>query len=166
MSQGYQSRAASEDDLPALCELEAVIFGRDAWSQQSLMSELAPGEGDGDYARYSVVSCSAGHVVGYAFARTGGEDAEILRVVVAPAHRRKGLATALLTAALAAARRQRCVRALLEVDADDAAAVGCYSALGFTPLHRRVGYYASGGDALVMALVLTPPVHVGGGEAR
>lgn len=148
-------RLASSTDLPALCELEAVIFGRNAWSQQSLMTELAPGEEAAP--RHSVVCESGGDIVGYAFARLGGEETEILRIAVVSGHRRRGLATALLSGVLDAARNRGCVQAILEVETANVAAIACYEALGFAPQHRRQGYYAAGGDALVMAQALASP---------
>lgn len=57
-------------------------------------------------------------------------------VEVAPEHRRKGLATAVMGALARQAVREGATSAYLQVEADNAAARGLYDRLGFTDHHR------------------------------
>lgn len=80
--------------------------------------------------------------------RPDGHDAEVLWLAVAPAARRRGVARALVDAAVAATAPGRLV---LEVRADNTAARALYAAAGLHEVGQRPGYYADGGDALVLA---------------
>jgi ribosomal-protein-alanine N-acetyltransferase len=88
-------------------------------------------------------------------------EAEVLTLAVAPTHRRRGLASALLQAGLGQARLSGAEAAFLEVAADNAAAIALYAAAGFAQVGRRAGYYrrADGEaiDGLVLSLTLNTP---------
>ena len=95
---------------------------------------------------------------GFCLARVAADEAEILTLAVRPERRREGIATRLLAAAMAAAAAHGARRILLEVAETNLAARMLYAAAGFRPVGRRVGYYASGEDALVLeALLALPP---------
>ena len=80
------------------------------------------------------------------------DEVHIMKLAVAPALRRQGLATFLVKRALAEARRQGGIRALLEVRPSNTAAIGLYTNLGFRKIGARQRYYGPAGeDALVMA---------------
>ena len=87
-------------------------------------------------------------------------EAELEAILVAPQARRQGLAARLLTSLIAVARQWGSERLLLEVRADNGAAIACYRAAGFAEDGVRRGYYpplADGGervDALLMSLAL------------
>jgi ribosomal protein S18 acetylase RimI-like enzyme len=90
-----------------------------------------------------VVALSSGMVVGIALANPivsveyGGAALWIEELYVAPAHRRRGVARALL-GFVAAEARNHGMRALqLEVVPTQAAAFALYDALGFHPVERR-----------------------------
>lgn len=87
---------------------------------------------------------------GLVLARVVLDESEIVTLAVAPAVRRQGLAEALLRAARDQAWRQGADKMFLEVDVNNTAARALYDKLGFQPIGRRAGYYASGADALVM----------------
>jgi len=71
---------------------------------------------------------------------------------VREAHRRTGIATALLGRLLAEARACQASRAYLEVRAGNAAAQALYEACGFCVVGRRRHYYSNPQeDALIMA---------------
>jgi [ribosomal protein S18]-alanine N-acetyltransferase len=86
-----------------------------------------------------------GTVRGWAAVRNLGEgESELLQVEVAEEYRRRGLASALLSAALAGT-------VFLEVRESNAAAIALYSTLGFVATGKRKDYYrAPREDALVM----------------
>ncbi len=164
LSAAFSLRAATAADLPILSELEQRIFAGDAWSDESLAAEVLSPEpfgsgeacacGEGGVARHALIGSVEEDVVGYAFLRTSGDVAEILRVSVSTAHRRRGFATALIETLLHRAASAGCARVLLEVSAANAAAIACYTNRGFSCVHRRPRYYADGSDALVLRTVL------------
>lgn len=92
---------------------------------------------------------------GLVIARAVAGEAEILTIGVAPPARRRGIARALLAAALAAARGRGGETVFLEVDAANAAAAGLYREAGFRPAGSRRDYYGAGRDALLFSLPLS-----------
>lgn len=88
---------------------------------------------------------------GFVLARVAADEAEILTLAVAPPARRQGVARALLAAAHAEAAARGAVASYLEVAAGNEAALALYAAAGYRAVGRRPGYYADGGDAIVMA---------------
>jgi ribosomal-protein-alanine acetyltransferase len=149
------SRAVLED-LPEMITWEGALFGTDAWSPEVMVAELSHS------ASYYVVARPDGDdaIVGYAGLRAGnsGGDGDIQTVAVAPEHRGKGLGRLLVEALLSEARQRLASSVFLEVRADNDAARGLYTSLGFQEIDRRTGYYQPDGvDALVMTLVLGTP---------
>ncbi|HET7385740.1 MAG TPA: GNAT family N-acetyltransferase [Nocardioidaceae bacterium] len=133
-------RNAVPDDVDALTALDRDTFGRDAWSRASMESELF-GRG-----LRSVVAERDG-ILGYAITRSAGDLTDLQRIVVRPEDRRQGLARRLLRVVLDGYSMPQ---VLLEVRADNAAALAFYAAEGFVELDRRAGYYRDGTDAVVM----------------
>lgn len=82
------------------------------------------------------------------------DEAEILTLVVAPKHRRCGIARALLEQAIVTAKASGAASLFLEVSTENSAAAALYTTFGFEETGRRPGYYQSesGADAVVMAL--------------
>ena len=137
-------RPATGEDVPGLVALERELFGDDAWSRAAV-AECLDGSG-----RATVVAEADDGVVGYAVVRLTGDVADLERIAVVAARRRSGLATGLLEAVAAHARRGGAERLLLEVSADNPGARAFYAARGFTDLHRRPRYYRDGSDAVVL----------------
>ena len=71
-------------------------------------------------------------------------------IVVAPAVRRSGIGTLLMSDLATAARRRGCVAWTLEVRASNAAAQELYRRFGFVPAGVRTRYYENTEDAIVM----------------
>lgn len=137
-------RPAAPEDAPALAALETLLFGPDSWSESAVRDELTgPG-------RHSVVAVSGADVVGYAVTLRAHDVADLQRIAVRPDHQRRGLAHRMLEDVLAAARQEGADRVLLEVSADNAAALGFYTREGFVEIDRRRRYYRDGSDAVVM----------------
>jgi len=93
-----------------------------------------------------------GEVVGHAVVSTAGDIAELQRIAVHAAHRRSGVASALLAEVVKVAGRAEADRLLLEVREDNHAALGFYAGSGFTEIDRRPRYYADGATAVVLRL--------------
>jgi len=79
------------------------------------------------------------------------DEAHITTMAVLPAHRRSGVATALLLELLQEARRGGARVATLDVRVSNAGAQRLYRAFGFVEVGRRIRYYDDNDeDALVM----------------
>ena len=148
-------RPATAADLPRLASAHAQAFGA-PWDEAALAELMA---GPGAYALVALEEDTLGMVL----CRTIAGEAEVLTLAVPPWTRRKGVGLALMTAAIGAARAGGAEAMFLEVDVDNAPAVGLYRRLGFEQAGLRKGYYDRGAapraDALVMRLDLTPRPH-------
>ncbi len=96
------------------------------------------------------------NVVGFLIARRVADEIEILNLAVEAAHRRRGVASRLLEAALAFARVSGAKTAFLEVRSSNTGAIAFYEGHGFAPAGRRPRYYSDPPeDALVLSRKLT-----------
>jgi ribosomal-protein-alanine acetyltransferase len=146
----HSIRRASENDLDAIMALEEASFTTDAWSRQSMASEI------GNPHCFYLVATSDEHpdaLAGYAglLCPEGAGDGDIQTIAVAHAERGKGVGRALMTALLEEADRRRARQVFLEVRADNPVAHSLYLSLGFEDLAVRPHYYQPDGvDAVVM----------------
>jgi len=132
--------------LPAVSELERVLFPDDPWSERTLRAELAAPN------RHYLVAADGPDLVGYGGIADLAGEAHIMTIGVREDHRRNGIGGRLLRALLDQAAVWRCARVLLEVAADNQAAQAMYARHGFTAIGVRKNYYAATGtDAVVMA---------------
>ena len=139
-------RPAGPGDVAEIARLEAENLGVDAWSE-GLVREGVPGALP--TIRYLVAEVG-GDTAGHAVASVAGDVTELQRIAVDPAHRRAGVASALLDEVLAVARAARCDRVLLEVREDNADALAFYAAREFVEVARRGRYYRDGATAIVL----------------
>jgi [ribosomal protein S18]-alanine N-acetyltransferase len=86
---------------------------------------------------------SAERIVGFITARIAADEIEILNLGVAPDQRRRGIAKALLQAALKWGTDHHARQAFLEVRASNSAAIRFYESFGFQTAGRRTNYYTS-----------------------
>ena len=93
-------------------------------------------------------------LLGFVLLSIVADEAEILTLAVAPAHRRRGIARALLEQAIVSAKASGASTLFLEVSTANPGAIGLYTTYGFVETGRREGYYKSegGADAVVMVL--------------
>ena len=144
--------AATRADLPAMASAHAQAFDA-PWGEEAFAAFLS---GPGAYAFVAVDE----DPVGVVLCRAIAGEAEVLTLAVPPWARRRGVALALMTAAIGAARAGSARAMLLEVDVANAPAVGLYERLGFARVGMRKAYYNRGldgrADAQVMRLDLTP----------
>jgi ribosomal-protein-alanine N-acetyltransferase len=135
--------------IPAMVEIDDALFGTDAWSLASFWSELA---GIPDRRWYRVL-LEGDEVVGYAglsVVADSADSADVQTVAVRADRQGRGLGGVLLDALLAEADRRGCADVLLEVRADNPAAIGLYAARGFDTIAERRRYYSDGTDALIL----------------
>ncbi len=151
---GLRVRPARPEDLPGVETIERASFG-DPWPRAALRDELRP-----DGLRLPFVAERGGAVVGYLMAWRAGDELHILNLAVAPAERRAGTGTLLLTAALAAAAEAGLTLATLEVRVGNAPARAFYARHGFAASGLRRRYYRDNGED---ALIMSRPLGVGDG---
>lgn len=98
-----------------------------------------------------------GGIHAYALLARQPFEAELEAILVAQDARRQGLAARLMASLIAVARQWGSERLLLEVRADNAAAIACYRAAGFAEDGVRRGYYPPlvDGDERVHALLMS-----------
>lgn len=155
-----QSQVPEEIAVPQIAALESDLFGRGAWSEESVRQEFhAP-------ARVYLMDVEDGHadtenpiIRGYAGYWYDGDDAEIMTIGVGDPFQRQGIASALLESLIGSARRQGAKRMLLEVRVDNVPALALYERFGFTRMGLRKRYYQPEGiDAYTMSLDLEPRI--------
>ena len=143
-------RTATADDVAAVAALEIGNLGIDAWSE-GLVAEAVAGRLP---TLHVLVAEVEGEVVGHAVASIVADVAELQRISVDRAHRRTGLATALLAAVRELALGGEADRLVLEVREDNAGAKAFYQGEGFAEVGRRRHYYKDGATAVVLSLGL------------
>ncbi|MBZ9558183.1 MULTISPECIES: ribosomal protein S18-alanine N-acetyltransferase [unclassified Modicisalibacter] len=147
-------RRLTPDDLAALVALESAGQPH-PWREATLAAALA----DPGYELWGVVDDTQ-TLIGYAALSRLPFDAELQAITVAPAARRRGIASRLLERVLARAAGWGSERLLLEVRESNLAARSLYAALGFGVDGRRRGYYPlpDGGSeaAVLMSRALSP----------
>ena len=137
-------------DVEAARALETELFP-DAWSVETFWSELA----HVPETRHYLVAEDDGALIGYAGLAVVGNQADVQTIAVAPAAQGQGLGRQLLDALLEEGRRRGATEVLLEVRADNEAALALYRRAGFDRIGLRRAYYQPGGiDALVLRLKL------------
>lgn len=144
-----------EGDVAAVAALHARCFD-EAW-QPALIGRIAKAPGG-----FGLLWRSADEPLGFVLGRTNHARAEVLSLGVAPASRERGIARALMHAAIDRVSRHGLRELYLEVAEDNAAAQRLYRALGFSTVGRRPGYYArletEAVDALTLRRVIVPGV--------
>lgn len=165
---GFALRPMEEADLPTVAELEAELFGAEAWSPALLASELAGARGgdrvyvvvhpDGESA---TVAAYGGVWIG-----DGRGDADVLTIATAPEYRRRGIGGLVLDTLVSRARRAGCHAVLLEVRRSNLSAQLLYTSREFEVIGHRRRYYADPTeDAVVMRLALVGSPGPVGAEA-
>ena len=139
-------RDATAADADAIHRLEAECLGPDAWSRALVEAGIC---GEVPTVHYLVVE-DDGEVAAYAAASIVADIAELQRIAVLPAARRRGHATRLLEAIVERAAAGQADRLLLEVRETNADALGFYASSGFVEVDRRPRYYRDGATAVIM----------------
>ena len=138
-------RAGQQRDVPALLEILVQSPEAARWPAGSLQSVLEQNTG------HLLVAAKNAEILGFIAGRFVADEAEILNLAVAPAHRRKGLAKALVHSLLHSFAREGVAMVFLEVRESNRAAMAFYENMGFARAGARPGYYSEPPEA---ALVL------------
>ena len=133
-------------DIAEVAAIEKASFS-DPWNTDMILSSFNLPIFTG------LIAEENGKVVGYIGATHVFEDGEILLVAVEKTHRKKGVATALLTQLSKTFAKCGVDKLFLEVRKKNSAARACYAAFGFVEIGERVGYYGDD-DAVLMEKTL------------
>lgn len=131
---------AAPREAPALAALHGDAFRR-GWSEQEFERLLAD--------RQVLTHCArlGRSAAGFIMSRRATDEAEILSVAVASAHRGRGLAGSLLDLHLRRLAGFGVARVFLEVEEDNTPALRLYRRAGFREVGKRGRYYAREGTA-------------------
>ena len=144
---------ATAAECEAMAAAHAQAFDK-PWREDEF-EDLLEGEGI-----YGFLADDDDVALGLILCRMAAGEVEVLTVGVTPQARRRGVALALMLAALDIAREAGTSAAFLEVAVDNDAAITLYELMGFVRTGLRKAYYDRGPagvvDALVMRLDLTP----------
>ncbi|MDQ3266110.1 MAG: ribosomal protein S18-alanine N-acetyltransferase [Myxococcota bacterium] len=151
--QPFRIRAMTRDDLAPVLAIEQRAF-KHPWSPALLERELShewstillaeEAQPDGSFL-----------ILGFAIVWLVHDELHVLNVATDPPHRRRGVARAVMDAAVAKARDRKCTLATLEVRRSNEGALTLYKDMGFRPVGIRPNYYVDEReDAIVMLMDL------------
>lgn len=138
-------RAAEDQDLDRIAELENVLFADSPWPWKEFEHELH----ENPFA-ILLVDEEEGRVVGYLDYWILYEQAQVATIGVDPEYQNRGIGSALLSYAEKDAADQGCETFSLEVRVSNAKARYLYEKHGFIQVNIRKGYYENGEDAYLM----------------
>jgi ribosomal-protein-alanine N-acetyltransferase len=143
---GWSIRALDESLIDGVSAIEEASF-RQPWRRMSFVNELSCRQA----LNVAVVEPHGGPIIAYACLRLNPQESHLLKIAVAPACRRRGLASWLLKRCSHLAQRQNARTMYLEVRRSNRAARNLYVKLGFKTIGTRAKYYTdTGEDALLM----------------
>ena len=136
--------------LPQVAALEKICFPADPWSNELFREAL-----ENPSVAVLLAQRAAGAILGYAVLSVILDEGNLDNIAVAPEHRRRGVAEALLSA-LTGFSREKLAVLMLEVRASNVPAIALYEKHGFAAVGRRKNYYdAPKEDAILMTLEFT-----------
>ena len=121
----------NESHTAAVAELEKQNFS-EPWPEIAVRSELT------NKLALWLVALEGDTVVGYVGSQTVLQEADMMNIVVADSHRRRGIARALVEELI---RQLDAYQLTLEVRASNEGAIALYEALGFSQVGLRKNYY-------------------------
>ena len=140
-------RKADRSCLDAVEKIEELCFSL-PWTREQLGTAMV------DERQIFLVAEDVGEILGYVSMMFVLDEAYIGNVAVAPEHRRRGVASALLESLLQRAKAMGLAFVTLEVRATNMPAIALYEQFGFSVVGRRKNYYsAPTEDALIMTRV-------------
>ena len=131
------------DDLDDVLTIERASFTT-PWKREHFQHEIAAPHS------YPLVALLEGRLAGYVCLMSLFEEAQILDIAVSPDQRGKGIAVALMEAAIARANEKGAEVLALEVRSTNASAIALYERFGFSRCGVRERYYDGIDDAVLM----------------
>lgn len=133
-------------DIPLLVGMEKEIYPESPWSAAQFREELS----GVPRTRKYIVATEAQEIVGYAGIALAGDVADIHTLTVIPSHRRRGIASELLTQLEQWGAEKKITAFMLEMREGNTQAQPLYEERGYSVISRRDDYYAPGIHALIM----------------
>ena len=131
----------NESHVAAVAELERQNFS-EPWPDIAVRGELT------NKLSLWLVAVEDGEVVGYVGSQTVLQEADMMNIAVADAHRRRGIARMLVEELI---RQLDAYQLTLEVRASNAPAIALYEKMGFGQVGLRKNYYRKPKeDALIL----------------
>lgn len=141
--------------LEAVAAIEAMVQLREPWSYKTINDFLQQ-----DSIKLMLMTdTNNDEVVGYCLYQVLFEQAEILRIGTHPNYQRQGIASQIFARLNEELKNQQVEALLLEVRADNIAAIALYEQQGFTIIHSRKGYYQLGLQSAIDALIMQRIYH-------
>lgn len=144
---GLSITAATAAKYAILADLHGLCFDP-PWDCDSMTKVFESSRAFGLIARLD------GMAAGFALSRRIVDESELLALGVLPPWRQRGIARALLDAAISTASEDGAVTMFLEVAEDNTAGLALYKASGFTTVGRRLEYYRRKGAEPCAAFIL------------
>ncbi|MCG3879808.1 ribosomal protein S18-alanine N-acetyltransferase [Psychrobacter sp. Ps6] len=145
--------AELEQEVQAVANIEAIVQPQDAWSYQTLL-ELLEQDSINMLVVYAQDKSAKSNVIGYCLYQMIFEQAEILRIGTHPDYQRQGIASQIIDKLHKVLQSNQVGNLLLEVRADNHAAIALYEKQAFAVIHRRKGYYQSPNQSAVDAFIM------------
>lgn len=120
--------------VPQIAALEQLCF-TDPWPEAAIEPELE------NPLSLWLVAMDGAELAGYVGSQSVLGEADVMNVAVAPSHRRRGIAQALLNRLQQELAVRQVCSLTLEVRASNASAVALYEKLGYLQVGRRPNYY-------------------------
>lgn len=145
---GLHIEPAQAKDADAAAKLHAAGFYR-GWPREEFAAYIT-GEGTPVY-----VACDAKRkIAGFSMLRHLGDDVELITIAVDNKWRKKGVGGALMRAMVDDLLMSPAKRLVLEVAADNTAALKLYGKFGFKSIGERKGYYPRPDGTPATAIVM------------
>jgi ribosomal-protein-alanine N-acetyltransferase len=145
-----------ERDVEAAAALELEVFTGTPDRTHAVAAARLREDLRAPLTRAWVARGEDGETLAYLLALHAADELHVLNVATAPVHRRRGIGSALVDAALAYAALNGVRLLVLEVRRSNRDAIRLYRRVGFAAIGFRRGYYGDGEDALDMHLELDP----------
>jgi len=142
--------AFGQDANPTSEGANASASHQRAAREESLRSEIQIA-----WSRIRTACNAHGHIVGFVLFWHIADEIQLLNIAVTHAARRQGVARALMNDLITYAKHVGAERIILEVRADNTAAIALYSTFGFASYNIRKKYYPDGQDAVEMQWALS-----------
>ncbi len=151
----FSLRPLLREDIPALVEIDS-ISNDPCWTLENFKRELELSHSLSRVALWESVP------VGFGIAWKVAEETQILEIAVLPQHRRKGIATQILSELSKESVKSGCKKMVLEVQKDNSMALKFYEQQGLKIVGTRKNFYTSSQskqniDALLMECDLPLP---------
>lgn len=145
----YQIVKATADDAERISAIESIAF-LDPWSEDMIRHSL-----ESEMNEVYIALAPDGSTAGYAFLSVILDESTLENIAVHPAHRREGIAGALLGHIIDRARERGAEVMYLEVRRSNEAARSLYKSAGFEDIALRTNYYHNPvEDAVIMRKII------------